>query len=114
MSTNGVLSKEKLLALPANKTTTVDVPEWGSIRLRYLSGLDRAELERMSTGKLDPVRFRQRLISMSVANEDGSPMLNDTEAKLVLEKSGSQVEHLCEVILELNSIGGDSVEDAKK
>ena len=113
MSTNGVLTKEELLGLPAKKTTTYDVPEWGIVRLRYMSGLDRAELERMSSGKLDPVRFRSKLLAMSLATDDGAAMFEEAEAKILLEKQGRSIENLCSHILEINEIGGDEVEAVK-
>ena len=114
MSTNSKpLSKDQLLGLPSQKITTYNVTDWGVVRLRYLSGLDRAELERMSSGKLDPVKFRSKLLAMSIANEDGAPMFDENEAKLLLEKQGMSVEDLCEHILKLNKIGGAEVEAEK-
>lgn len=115
MSTNGKpLSKEQLLGLQANETITRNVNGWGNVRLRTMSGLDRAELERLSTGKLDPAKWRQKLLSLSLANEDGTRMFDDNEAKLLLEKPGIAVEDLCNEILQLNQIGGDAVDEAKK
>ena len=116
MSTNGKpLSKEQLLGLSEADTCEHTVPGWGTVRLRYLSGLDRAELERMSTGRTpDPVKFRTRLLAMSMAKEDGTPMLKDEEAKILLGKRGTATEDLCDAILKVNEIGGDAVEAAKK
>ena len=115
MSTNGKpLSKEALLGLSESETKNHIVKGWGTVRLRYLSGLDRAELERLLGMKSpDPVRIRVRLLQMALAKEDGSTMLDDAEAKILLGKRGTATEDLCDAILSLNGIGGEEVETVK-
>lgn len=115
MSTNGKpLSKEDLLGMTESETTTHDVQGWGSVRLRYLSGLNRAELERLLNSKMpDPAKIRVRLLQMALANEDGTCLLDDGEARVLMGKRGTAIESLCDQILEMNGIGGEEVEEVK-
>lgn len=108
------LDKNKILLAKDIVVKRVNVPEWGgSVYVRVLSGVERDRLERMGAEKKTH-NFRGIFASLAIANEDGTRMFTDADAKALGEKNGAALQRIIDAGVEVNKLSGESIEELEK
>lgn len=104
-----LLDKVRILAAADFREEVVDVPEWGgSIRLRGLSGAERAWCEKIrddqQSGKPSPVSYNAALVASGAISESGAALFNRQEAAALSGKSYDVLDRLAFKVLELSGM----------
>ena len=109
------LTKADILAAPL-VTKEVTVPEWGgAVQVRVMSGVERDQLDSVISsqsmnGKVtDPSGFKLLLVRLTVCNEDGSLIFDKEDADALNATSGTALERVALVAMELNGMSATSV-----
>lgn len=112
------LTKEQIFKSNDLKIEVVDVPEWGGqIRLKGLSGIKRAEIEKYQASKggdPDPASLRARMLIFSIVDEKDKQVFELSDGQTLMEKSAAVTEWLFEKAMKLSGIGGYNIEKIAK
>lgn len=117
-----ILSKDQILEADDLKTETVEVPEWsGSVIVRSMTGADRDAFENsLVTVKADGTRvpnmvnMRTKLVALTVVNESGGRMFDETEVDRLALKSAAALKRVYEAAERINGVGQAAQADAEK
>ena len=92
------------------------MPEWGgAVQVRVMSGVERDQLDSVISsqsmnGKVtDPSGFKLLLVRLTVCNEDGSLIFDKEDADALNATSGTALERVALVAMELNGMSATSV-----
>lgn len=112
------LSREEILKSKDIGIEVVFVPEWGgSVTVKGLSGRQRDQFEISlleGKGKNRQVNLRNlraKLVAMTIVNDKGNPIFDDTDAQALGEKSASALQKVYVVATRLSGLGEDDVEE---
>lgn len=118
----GELTREDLLR-PRFRKERVELDSIGGYAfVRQLSGLERVQFER-NTSQVDPdetdamraVRSMSRLVILSLVDEQGNQLLQDSDLEAVTASFPFEdLEFLFKVCLEVNGLSESALEDAVK
>lgn len=112
-----MLTSTAILAAEDLPRETVDVPEWGGqvcVRTLYAKELDAFEIvqhESKKAGK--PINFRAGLVARALCDENGTRLLDDSQADALGNKSARVLDRLYDVAARLSGLG-DRDKDAEK
>lgn len=114
-----LLDKVRILAAADFRQEVVDVPEWGGpIRLRGLSGSERAWCDRMlqevQAGKAAAMSYNAALVACSAIDSDGNAVFTRAEASALASKSYEVLDRLAFKILELSGATVSSQQNTEK
>ena len=119
-----LLTKEMLLGIKDTKIETVTVKEWDcDVNLKKLSGGERDIYEswiyKKSNGKTltDSKDIKAKLIAMCLVDADGNKLLDADKREdldMLNAKSASALNFIFEKCSEINGMGNDGVDEAKK
>ena len=105
------LNRDALLGL---RPTVREVQlEAGSVYVRGLNGRERAEIERMVTGRKTDAELshvREWALSRCICNDKGVPVLDDKDAERLLELPTMLLDELFRNVWELSGMRLDDVE----
>lgn len=118
MSENKSL-RESILAFDDIESETVEVPQWGGIKVevRGMSGKERAGLMKraMVDGELDFERLYPLLIVATVFDpESGDKVFSEKDLNALNEKSGAALEHVGKVAARLSGMNQEAADDMGK
>lgn len=110
------LTKEAILAADDLPRERVVVPEWGGdVFVRTMTGTDRDAFETSLLGKDGRMEnVRARLVSLTLCNEAGTRIFDDSEIVALGAKSARALDRVFSVAQRLNGIGVDQADAAKK
>lgn len=121
-----VLTRESILAAKDAEVRHVRVPEWGGeVCVRALDARARDFLDSWQFAHQDGeessfMGFRRRLVSLSLCNEEGTPLfqIEDAEgfekaAAEIGRKLGSIVTRIADVAMDLNGMTAKGQEEAE-
>lgn len=107
-------SKQAILAAQDWNTKEIDVPHWGTVRIREMSAAEHLEIvEQFGGGQVanaDALNFFARLIVTCLVDEQGQPVLTDDDMPALQRKSLKQLQRVANEILEFNGIGDKATE----
>ena len=113
-----ILSKEQILAVQDLRQEDVHVPEWGgSVRVRTLSGKERADFERSvlvirgDKYTVNPKLMREKLVAASVIGDDGKRLFSEEDVAALSLKSSSAIEKVFRVAQRLSGIGEGDIKE---
>jgi hypothetical protein len=113
-----ILSKEQILTADDNKTTTVDVPEWGgSVIISTMSGFARDQFEGSLVGKNGGTNIsnvRAKLAAATIVDEAGNLLFTDKDVAALGKKSSAALDRVFEASQKLNKISDGDVEELAK
>ena len=109
----GLIERGQALSADDTIYAYVDVPEWGGdgaqVKVRSMTGLERAHLEQMVVGQLKG-RMNKREYTQAWAvvqccvNEDGSQLFEDYDLGPIAEKNASPVSRIWTEIATMSGI----------
>ena len=108
-----LMTKDEILAINDRKHEDVEVPGWGTVRLRVMSGIERAEIEKRFSGQdalRDPADFRGQLLVRTIVGDDDQPVFIETDIMSLMAKSAAPLECLFEHACRMNAFTGKDVE----
>ncbi|MBT8199581.1 MAG: phage tail assembly chaperone [Acidimicrobiia bacterium] len=111
-----LLTRDQILSAEDRPTSDVDVPEWGgTVRIRSLSGAERARIESESQQRSDgkTVRMdglRELYVSLSAIGEDGERLFTEKDVEELGNKSAAALDRVMDAVIELNALG-DGVDE---
>lgn len=110
------LTKEAILAADDLPRERVSVSEWGGdVFVRTMTGTDRDAFETSLLGKDGRMEnVRARLVSLTLCNEAGTRIFDDSEIVVLGTKSARALDRVFSVAQRLNGIGVDQADAAKK
>jgi hypothetical protein len=107
-----MLTKEEILSKADLKRVVVKVPEWGdAVTIQEMSARLRVQFE-TTLDENDPL-LREKLVAMSVIDQDGSLMFTLDEAAQLAEKNYKAIKRISDAVLKLSRIRAAEVEDAE-
>lgn len=113
-----LMTKDEILAVNDREHEDVEVPGWGTVRLRVMSGIERAEIEKrfsdQGTAMRDPAGFRGQLLVRTIVDDDDKPVFVETDIKPLMAKSAAPLECLFEHACRMNGFTGKDVEVLEK
>ena len=112
-----MLGRDEILGAKDLKTKDVKVPEWGgTVRVKTMTGPERGKFEEKAfvDGKTDFSTFRQRLIAMTVCDEDGKLIFTEADIAALGNKSAKALDRVFAAAQKLNGLGRDDIEDMVK
>lgn len=112
------LTKADLLSIKL-KTKDVELPEYGTIRIRELTGRQRDTFEfdaaKGQKRDNDFRKMRAKMVAASVVSEDGALMFVESDVEEVNEKVPAQVlDLLFTEILSFNNMSKEAEEEVEK
>jgi hypothetical protein len=113
-----MLTRDDILKADDRKVVDVDVPEWGGpVRLRALSGRQRAEFDAvrariLEAGSKDYGDILMCLLVRSMVDEDGELLFTDDDADALGEKLHGALDRLFDAAMELNGLSERAIDDA--
>jgi hypothetical protein len=107
-----MLTRDQILKASDLKTADVDVPEWGgTIRVRTMTGTDRANFLKISTDKDGkPKQFMEALIAATAVDDKGEPLFTSADMVELGKKSSLALQKVFEKSADLNGLTQASVE----
>jgi len=110
-----LLSRDEILdRIAVRGGEIVDVPEWGGeVRIGQLTAAE-AESLAASQRSEDRPSFRIALLAHCIVDEDGAPVFQEQDLRLLQAANNSIVQRLFDVAMRLNPMGPAAVTDAKK
>lgn len=99
------------------KTENVDVPEWNqNVTVRELTAEERDQYDQLCLDdrKGGVVRFRARLVAMSIVDGDGRRVLDDSAVDVIANGSSLAAERVFSVAARLSGVTGEDVDDLAK
>lgn len=116
-ASNGLLSREQILAAPDIRTEVVEVPEWGgSVMVRGLSGRARDAIELRFTGadgKMDRNLggdFRAAFAAQAIVDANGERLFSDDDIKALGEKSSIALQRIFDAAIRLSAMRPEDVD----
>jgi len=104
--------RETILEAQDIVETTVEVPEWGDVKitLRSLNGKERVKLYEGVTGKMKVFMYADILIVTAYDPENGEPVFDPADREALAEKSGNVLDRLASVVLGISGLDTDEAE----
>lgn len=117
-----LLNKANILGAGDLAHQDVDVPEWGgSVRIRVMTGAERAQFEAMNVkrtasggAEFDGTNYLAKLIAMCAVDADGNKLFTVDDIEALGSKNGSVLTRVFRVAQELNGLGVEAREAARK
>ena len=114
-----LLSREQILEAADRTTQDVEVPEWGgTVRVRSLSGSERddyeagiVQLRGDGSRKFTLQNARARLVSLSICDESGARVFQDSDIAALGAKSAAALERVFDVARNLSGLSEKDVEE---
>lgn len=120
--TNGLLSRDAILAADDVLYEYMDIPEWGGrIRVRSLSGRDRdaydAEAYALSQASPnDPSAalrdYRSRRVARAIVDEDGKRVFSKADVDALSSKNASVIDRIDDVVTRLSGMDTEAIRRA--
>lgn len=111
-----ILTKNQILK--ANDIVTKKINAFGGeVIISTISAQARESYEKAVidvNGKVSGSNIRARLLAVSIVDEDGTLLFNESDIKDLGKKSATEVDKLFSAILKLNGMGDDNVEEVAK
>lgn len=115
-----LLTKAQIIAADDIRTQVIDVPEWGEgaqVKIKAWSVAQADAYGSMILNRKDDVQFiaqlRETTVSMSIVNEDGSPMFTAKDMAALGKKSPAAINRVHRAALELNKLGNVDEDEEK-
>ena len=112
------LTKEQILQANDLKIETVDVPEWGgSVGVRTMTGTERDSFEQSiveKKGKTNLSNIRARLCALTVVDDSGNRLFNDSDIAELGKKSAAALDRVFTVAQKMNGFGEKDIEELGK
>jgi len=113
-----MLSKKDILDADDQKTTTVNVPEWGGdVKIAMMSGFARDRFETSllgANGGTNMQNIRAKLVAASVVDEKGDLMFSDSDINKLGKKSSVALDRVFSASQDLNKITDSEVDELAK
>jgi hypothetical protein len=116
-----LLTREQILQADDLPFEDVEVPEWGgTVRVRTLSGQERDAFEASITEqrgrniRIRPENIRARLVALSVVDEEGQQLFDESDIRRLGAKSAKALDRLFSVAQRLSGISNEDVEELAK
>jgi hypothetical protein len=106
-----VASRDSILGADDLRTETVSTEEWGEVRIRTMTGLERDQFDahlvraKKSTGVNDPTEVRARLVMLCAVDEKGERLFKEADIPALQGKAGKPLGEVADAIAELNGMG---------
>lgn len=117
------LNKQDILNVKDSVLERVDVPEWkGEVYLRSITASERGQIEaaaaafRESKGKDASFArtFTVKIVSMSLCDENGARLFDDTEVAKLGQKNAKVIARLAEHAQRLSGFSKDDLDELEK
>lgn len=109
-----MLTRDQILSLNDLKTEDLAVPEWETVvKIRVLSGRERERFE-TSVAKDSSNNVMARLVALCLCDEAGKPILTETDATALGEKSSKALKRIFDASIKLNALSKEGVDKAEK
>lgn len=109
-----MLSKEDILRINDLRVEVVDVPEWGGqVKIRELTAGQRDKFEQDNMQRIGKsyqvnlIDMRARLAALSIIDDNGNRMFNDSEIRRLSEKSAKALDRIFNACQRLNALGSN-------
>jgi hypothetical protein len=117
---NGFATRDAILARKPRRVKTVDVPGWGKFRIRSLTELERSRFEatirdkngQVSSSKM--IDLKCRLIVLCVVDENGDPLLQNSDIEELRQQDSKLTNALVEEIQSHCGYSDADLEDLEK
>lgn len=117
-----ILSASEILNAQDLPRKYVEVPQWGGgVYVRTLTGAEKDEYDQSlfvpdADGKIkrDPSNFRAKLCSLCMVDENGKRLFSFEEARALGAKSAAALTAIYEAAQELNGMGKEARDAARK
>ena len=104
--------REKYLAANGRNVRTVSIPEWGDVRLRGMSGTQRARIESLIAAKKSDIELMWYAVACCVVDEADAPVFSEQDVPQLLDDMASSIPiRLMPHIDELNGFGSKAAKD---
>ena len=115
-----IVSKDEFLQQDDSEYAEVEIPAWGTIRLKSLTGrardhyYNRQFIDREGQPDFSLEDSAARLLALSLCDDDGKPWFPDPEkgVRILREKSAGALQKAFEAALKLNGLTVEDVEEA--
>ena len=116
-----LITKDAFLAQDDAAYETVEVPNWGSVRVRSLTGAGRdnymrgiMELRPDGTHSVKTEDAEARLLALTLVDEEGNLWFDDIEegVRILRERNAGSLQKAYFVALKLNSLAEGDLEEA--
>ena len=113
-----MLNREDILAKTDLKKETVTIEEWqGDVLVSEMSGTQR-DLWEQSLRQKDKagnlISPRAKLVAFTVVDEKGDRLFTEDDISAIGKLSSGSLEKVCAIAMNLNGLGSDAVDNAKK
>ena len=113
-----IATRDAILAADDLATSTVDTDEWGTVRIRTMTGVERDEFDAMivsrknAKGFNDPTEIRARLVVLCAIDENGARLFKDEDIPQLQQKAAKPLGIVADKVAALNGLDGE--EEAEK
>ena len=113
-----LMTKDEILAVDDRGHEDVDVPGWGMVRLKALSGTERAHIEQWAYGcggaTNNPGGFRGQVLVRCLVGGDDVPLFDEKDIGNLMGKAAAPLEFIFDRACELNGFRDRDVKELEK
>lgn len=117
-----ILTKDDILVMDDRRVTAVEVPEWGgSVHVRRMSGKARDKFVLWRDKNKDALSTpegitatKMALLSCTVCDDSGALLFSMDDMVALADKSGTAIDALFEVALDVNGLSSKSQQEIRK
>jgi len=116
-----MLNKDQIFSVQDLLIEEVEVPEWGgTVFVRGMTGTERDSFEssvvdiRGSSQKVNMINLRAKLVSLSVCDEQGNRIFNDSDVIELGKKSAIALQRIFDVAQRLSGLSKEEMKTLEK
>jgi hypothetical protein len=108
-----MLTRDAILSRNVLEKSRVDVPEWGSLFVRVMTGDERDRFEILMT-KFDKRHFRALVVAFTACDESGNRLFTEDDVAALGGLPSSELTLIVEASLRVNKLTGADVKELEK
>ena len=112
-----VLDRAAILAANDLTVERVNVPKWGTVCVRVMSGVERRQWEKLvndsqkDASGMDTLKVLTSLVAKTVCDEQGNRLFSDEDAEALAAKSGAALLYVATAAQRINALTDQDVDD---
>ena len=113
-----IATRDSIIKADDLTTSTVTTDEWGTVRIRTMTGAERDEFDAMIVRNKnakqfhDPTEVRARLVVLCAIDESGARLFTEEDIPQLQQKAAKPLGAVADAIAALNGLDGE--EDIEK
>lgn len=110
-------TREAILSAKDWETKDVEIPKWGTVRIRNLTVAERLDFAKEFGAELtgeDSCKLLCKVVVASVIDEEGNQVFKWEDVEKLLTKNWANIEKLADAVFKFNGLAREVIDEAEK